>query len=90
MQKNPHYDLLGKERILDVYRSWGLSFADDKIVDELITLAWYYNGPQLPLQEKFNKAMANNPRCTLIKGAITTLKEEIEVALARAIEEKRK
>ncbi|MEK7493831.1 MAG: hypothetical protein AAB630_01605 [Patescibacteria group bacterium] len=88
MQKNPHHDLLGNARVRDVYRSWGLTFADDKIVDEMITRAWFYSGPPLRMREKAREALKNNPRCTLIEGAFKEMKEEFEAALARALEKK--
>ena len=90
MRKNPHHDLLGKERVLDVYRSWGLAFADDKIVDEMITLAWFYSGPPLRLRERSKEALKNNPRRALIEEAFKVLKENIEVAFARALGQKEK
>lgn len=90
MKKNPHYDLLGENRVLAIYRSWGLTFADDKIVDGLITLAWFYSGPPLRLREKSGEILSNNPRRTLIMGAFKTLKEELEAAISRVLEKKEK
>lgn len=89
MKKNPHHDLLGENRVLDIYRSWGLTFADDKIVDEMITIAWFYTGSPLRLREKAREIVSNNPRRALIIGAFETLKEEFEIALSSVLKKEK-
>lgn len=90
MRRNPHHELLGKELVLDVYKSCGLTFADDKIVDEMITVAWFYDDTKLRLRERTKDVIKNNPRHALIEEAFCELKKKIETALAKALEKKRK
>ncbi|MCR4323300.1 MAG: hypothetical protein NUV61_04415 [Candidatus Azambacteria bacterium] len=84
MKRNPHHDLLGKNYILNVYKDGGLTFADDKIVDSIITRAWFYGGPKLiRAREVDEQALEGNPRHRLIMRVFEEIKKEIAVAVER-------
>lgn len=67
-----------------------LTFADDKIVDEMITHAWVYDNTALRIRERAKDAIATNPRRALIEEAFDELKERIEDAIEEASNKKKK
>jgi len=85
MRENQYNKFISKTRAKEIFKQCGLTFADDKIVEDMFVFEMYYTGSPRQFAANRKSPTKGNPRAALIEEAYQIIRKEILLAREREI-----